>query len=235
MMDPKFGHVGGPSRCNEYKLIDVKEMKYTSKDVDEQGRLQPRGEILVRGSNVIPAYYKNDEKTAEAIDSDGWLHSGDIGMILPDSHALKIIDRRKNIFKLNQGEYIAPEKLENCFKLNKYVGDIFVYGDSMKSCLVAIINLDPSELKSLRAETKKNDATLEELCRSPEAKKFILDELNKVALSSKLKGFEKIRDIYIDHVPFGDKGLVTTTFKIKRNEAKEEYIQEINKLYEKLT
>ena len=108
--DPVMGHVGGPTFCNEFMLRDVAEMSYTSKDIDENGQLRPRGEICVRGPNVIPGYYKNDEKTKETIDEDGWLMSGDIGMILPGSNALKIFDRKKNIFKLSQGEYVAPEK-----------------------------------------------------------------------------------------------------------------------------
>merc|ERR1711884_338111 len=99
-----MGHVGGPTDCNEFKLIDVPEMKYTSKDLDEDGNLAPRGEICVRGNNVIPGYYKNEEKTKESIDEDGWLHSGDIGVIVPPRNALRIVDRRKNIFKLSQGE-----------------------------------------------------------------------------------------------------------------------------------
>ena len=84
---------------NEFKLVDVPEMKYTSKDLDENGKLSPRGEIFVRGPNIIPGYFKQEEKTRETF-QDGWLMSGDIGRIIPGSNALKIIDRKKNIFKL---------------------------------------------------------------------------------------------------------------------------------------
>ena len=130
LSDGSIGHVGGPNPCNEYKLVDVPEMKYTSQDRDEKGNLVPRGEVCVRGKNVIPGYYKNDEKTAEAIDEEGWLHSGDIAMILPHNNALRIVDRKKNIFKLSQGEYVAPDKLEGFYKLAISIADIFVYGDS---------------------------------------------------------------------------------------------------------
>lgn len=74
-------------------------MGYLSSDVDEKGNSYPRGEICMRGHSISPGYFREPEKTKESIDSEGWLHSGDIGVILP-SGALRIIDRRKNIFKL---------------------------------------------------------------------------------------------------------------------------------------
>ena len=81
----------------------------------------PRGEVCFFGTGVMTGYFKNEEKTAEAFTDptsgqvkEGWMHSGDVGMVLPNG-ALKIIDRAKNIFKLSQGEYIAPEKLENIY------------------------------------------------------------------------------------------------------------------------
>ena len=114
--DPFSGHVGGPCEQNEFKLVDVQEMNYTSKDRDENGNPKPRGEILVRGPNIIKGYYKADEKNKETFTKDGWLMSGDIGEITYPGNRLKIIDRKKNIFKLSQGEYIAPEKLEGKYK-----------------------------------------------------------------------------------------------------------------------
>jgi long-chain acyl-CoA synthetase len=111
--DGTAGHVGGVMPHNELKLVDVPEMDYTSEDIVD-GQKQPRGEICCRGNNTFVGYFKAPDKTQEAKDEEGWVHTGDIGQILPNG-ALRIIDRKKNIFKLCQGEYIAAEKLENIF------------------------------------------------------------------------------------------------------------------------
>ncbi|GIX77428.1 long-chain-fatty-acid--CoA ligase 1, partial [Caerostris extrusa] len=88
----------------------------------------------IRRPNVFKGYFKDDQKTKETIDEDGWLHTGDIGMWLPNG-SLKIVDRKKHIFKLAQGEYIAPEKIENIYLSSQYVSQIFVHGESLQSCL----------------------------------------------------------------------------------------------------
>ena len=93
------------------RLRDIPEMGYFYED-PEGG--YPKGEICFKGTNVFSGYFKSPEKTAEAFDDEGWFHSGDVAEVRPDG-SLRIIDRAKNIFKLVQGEYIAPEKLENIF------------------------------------------------------------------------------------------------------------------------
>ena len=234
MNEKRFDIVGGPNPVNEFKLIDVPEMNYFSTDKDEEGKLQPRGEICVRGANVLPGYYKNDEKTNEAIDSEGWLHSGDIGMIVPGINGLKIIDRRKNIFKLSQGEYIAPERLEQFYKTTRGLSDVFVYGDSLKSSLVAVANLEPKEALKIAAEKNIQASSVEELANNKQFNKLIIDALRGTADESGLKGFERIARLHIDSKPFGDQDLLTSTFKLKRTEASKHYEKVIKKLYEGL-
>lgn len=117
------GHVGPPVACCCIKLVDVPEMEYWA--------AKNQGEVCVKGTNVFSGYYKDPEKTQEVIDQEGWHHTGDIGMWMPNG-TLKIIDRRKHIFKLSQGEYIVPEKIENIYSRSQYVHQVFVYGESLK-------------------------------------------------------------------------------------------------------
>ncbi|KAG9473334.1 hypothetical protein GDO78_018281 [Eleutherodactylus coqui] len=117
------GHVGAPLPCNLLKLVDVVDMNYFTSNGE--------GEVCIKGPNVFGGYLKDPEKTAEAIDEEGWLHTGDIGKWLPNG-TLKIIDRKKNIFKLAQGEYIAPEKIENVYVHSAPVAQVFVHGDSLR-------------------------------------------------------------------------------------------------------
>ena len=226
-------NVGGPLPMNEFKLVDVPEMGYTHKDKDEQGRPSPRGEIFVRGPNIIVGYYKNDEKNKESFTEDGWLRSGDIGVILPGNNALRIIDRKKNIFKLSHGEYVAPEKLEQFYKTTPGIADIFVYGSSLKSSLVGIVNIDERTIRKF-AQEKKIDVEalkLPELVKDGKILQLVKDLLRKTADETGLKGFERIESVYIDPVAFADQELITTTFKLKRNEASALYKTEIEKLY----
>lgn len=133
LKDKVTGHVGGPSEAVKLRLKDLPEMEYLSTD-----KPYPRGEICMMGPCIFKGYYKRPDKTEEAFDEDGWFKTGDVGLIYPNG-SVKIIDRSKNIFKLSQGEYIAPEKLENIFVLSPYIAQNMICGDSMKSCTVAII------------------------------------------------------------------------------------------------
>jgi len=222
--DSTSGHVGPPVVSIEVKLVDVPEMNYTS-----SGKIQ-QGEICVRGPGIFKGYYKMPEKTAEDIDRDGWFHTGDIGEWLPNG-TLKLIDRKKNIFKLAQGEYVAVEYLETVYIRCPYVSQIFVTGDSLQNYLVAIVIPDPEALIPAAAQLGiKED--FKDLCRNPQIKKLVYTSLIKVAEKAKLKGFEKIKNIYLDSEPWTpENGLLTPTLKAKRTELRKQYAKIIETLY----
>lgn len=233
--DYQTGRVGPPVPSCEIKLVDVPEMEYLTTDNP------PRGEICFRGPTVFKGYYRNKEKTAEVLDEDGWLHSGDIGLWNFDQ-TLKIIDRKKNIFKLAQGEYVAPEKIENIYLQSKYVKQIFVHGDSLQSYLIAVVVPEWDVLSNWIAENHINivvDATANSqesyapLCENSELKKLILKDMNAKAKEFKLSGFEQVKSIHLDHNEFSvENGLLTPTFKLKRPQLVQRYRDSLNKLYE---
>ena len=108
---------------------------------------RPSGELCVLGPIICKGYFRDKKKATETIDEEGWLHSGDICTIIPEhGNALRIVDRVKKFFQLQQGEYISPEKVENIFIGCKYFEQIFIYGESLKSYLVAIIYPKPHDV-----------------------------------------------------------------------------------------
>mmetsp|Transcript_44752 Transcript_44752/g.173632 ORF Transcript_44752/g.173632 Transcript_44752/m.173632 type:complete len:604 (-) Transcript_44752:1756-3567(-) len=154
------GHNGGPLPCCEVKLIDVPEMEYSVKD-----KPYPRGEILLRGPAVTGGYYKNDEEN-KSITADGWFHTGDVGQWLEDK-SLQIIDRKKNLFKLAQGEYVSPETLEQGYTKAKLVGQIWIYGNSFESYLVAVCTPDEPQAKAWASKHGKKWTDLATVCKDP--------------------------------------------------------------------
>lgn len=228
--DNTSGHVGSPNPACEIKFADVPEMGYTSND-----NPYPRGEICVRGPIVFKGYYKDDIQTREVVDEEGWLHTGDIGSWLPGGR-LKIIDRKKNIFKLAQGEYIAPEKIENVYIRSKFISQCFIYGDSFNSSLVAIVAVDPEEVLAwAKARGMKHTDTIEILCSDPELRAAILTDMDSLGHQAKLRGFEYAKAVTLIPEPFTvENGLLTPTFKIKRPQAKARFAKAIEDMYEEL-
>ncbi|KAL4469391.1 hypothetical protein ABPG74_004644 [Tetrahymena malaccensis] len=226
------GYVGGVCPQLEMKLIDVPEMNYFSTDKNENGQNVPRGEICVRGSSVFAGYYKDEEKTKEAIDDEGWLHSGDIGC-LKQNGSLKIIDRRKNIFKLSQGEYVAPEKVENIYVRARGVAEAFVYGDSLKNNCVAVIVPNPDEIKKIAAELKiEKEDDISKLCQNPQIVEFYQKSIFEHGKANKLFTFEQATKVHLEPTSFILQGLCTSTLKLQRYQAKQRYESVIKKLYE---
>ncbi|KAF9963844.1 hypothetical protein BGZ65_010047 [Modicella reniformis] len=235
--DSEAGHVGPPNACCEVKLMDVPELNYFATD-----KPYPRGEICVRGPSVIPGYLKDEAKTRETIDEEGWLHSGDIG-IVKDNGTISVIDRKKNVFKLSQGEYIAAENIEGKFLSRiPFIQQIFIHGDSTESCLVAILVPDaetfiPFVNKVLEAANiiPGDLAAYKIICKDSKLRKAVLQELIKAGKEVGLKGFEIPKAILIESEPFSvENDMMTPTFKLKRHPVVKEYREQLTVLYNEI-
>jgi len=225
--DFTVGHVGAPILACEVRLCDVPEMNYSSKNDP------PTGEVCIRGHNVFIGYYKNPEKTAEDLDKDGWFHTGDIGRWHANGN-LQIIDRKKNIFKLAQGEYVAAEHVEAQYIKSPYIQQCFIYGDSFKAELVAIVVPDPEVLGPWAKENGHGE-DMAAVCAKPAVKEFLFAEMNKTGKECKLKGFEFAKAIHVEAEPFSaENELLTPTFKPKRPQLKNHYQAQIDAMYAEL-
>lgn len=239
--DYTTGHVGGPLACCEIKLEAVPDMGYLATDTlhgkDESAGKAGipclgRGEVCFRGHNVFTGYFKQEAKTKEAIDSDGWLHSGDIAIWLPNG-TLKLVDRKKNIFKLAQGEYIAAEKIEIVYQSCPFIAQPFVYGDSLQSVLVAILTVNADYCKPW-AKDNGFPSDMEALVKNEEFKKIVLADIVRVAKAAKLNSIEIVKDIHLEANQWTADNCLTPTFKLKRNDAKKMYQKEIDAMYAKV-
>ena len=221
------GNCGGPFPSVQVKLTDVPEMGYRATDVP-----YPRGEICLKGPVITSGYYKNEEATKEVFDEDGFFHTGDIGQWLADG-SLQIVDRKKNLFKLSQGEYISPEQLEQEYQKAKLIAQIFVHGDSFHNYLVAVVIPDLINAKAAGYTDQKSLATNEAF------KKEVLQQLNELTKSCGFKGYERIKDCYIDTRDINELGqgfhlqndLLTPSFKLKRPQLKQMYKTELEAMY----
>ncbi|ORX40378.1 acetyl-CoA synthetase-like protein [Piromyces finnis] len=228
--DMEAGHVGGPMSPVEVKLKDIEDMGYLSTD-----KPYPRGEICVRGHSVFKGYYKNPELTKEVLDENGWFRTGDIG-IWDEHNRIAIIDRVKNIFKLAQGEYVAPEKIEEVYLKHPIVDQIFVHGESLESQLVAVIVPKKSEYKEFAiANGTDQSLSYEEMCKDKNVIKKLINDMNVHARSHNLKGFETIKNIYLEPHEFTEaENLLSPILKIKRGQALQKYKSIIKELYAEL-
>lgn len=219
------GHVGPPLMCCEVKLVDVSEMGYLSCNEPQQG------EVCVRGPNVFVGYYKDEEKTKEVLTDDGWFHTGDIGEWLPNG-SLKIIDRKKNIFKLAQGEYIAVEMIETILSRSKYVMQLLVIGDSLKEYLVAIVVPDSDTIIPLAKTFGIHENSIEVICKDERIKRSIYNDLVNTGVTSKLSGFQIPKNIYLETEPWTvENDMLTPSMKIKRHAMGKVYESVIETLY----
>lgn len=219
------GTVGPPMPCLGMRLESCPELNY-----DAHGS-PPCGEVCLRGPPLFSGYYKQPEMTKEVMDSEGWFHTGDIGTIT-EAGALKIIDRKKNIFKLSQGEYIAVEAVEAVFKKNPAFEQLWVYGNSFESCLVAVIVPTEDALKSWAASANLEARDRRSICKDPKTREWLLSEITRTGKEGKLKGFQLVKAVYVESEQWTvEDELMTPSFKLKRPQLQKKYQDEIDIMY----
>ena len=230
--DMECGHIGGPITNLEAKIIDVPEMKYFSTDMDMMALKSPRGELCLRGPTIFVGYFRREDGHDNNLDEEGWLHTGDIVARLPGNGAFKIIDRKSNFFKLAQGEYVAPERIEGVYMKCSLISQIFVYGDSFQSFLIAVVVPNEKNVRVHWGSGKGIEGmSFEELCGRDDLKRSILEEMDEKATVEKLYGYEQVKRIYLDHKLWNTSNLLTPTLKLMRYQAKMHYQAVIAVLY----
>ncbi|WP_166904432.1 carboxylic acid reductase [Mycobacterium sp. DL440] len=200
------GHIQRPPVI-DYKLVDVPDLGYFRTD-----QPHPRGELLVKSEQMFPGYYKRPEITAEMFDEDGYYRTGDIVAELGPDH-VEYLDRRNNVLKLSQGEFVTVSKLEAVFGDSPLVRQIFIYGNSARSYLLAVVV--PTDLAA--------------------SKQAINDSLQDAARVAGLQSYEVPRDFLVETTPFSlENGLLTGIRKLARPNLKSHYGDRLEQLYTEL-
>lgn len=224
--DNTVEQVGPPMVGVEVKLVDVPDMDYKASE--------GTGEVCIRGKIIMQGYYKLDAKTKEALDDEGWLHTGDVGT-WDEKGCLKIIDRKKNLFKLSQGEYIAPEKLEQSFGKSKMFVQVFVDGNSKYAFPVALVAPEKDVLMKFAKEVGLDTSSYDKLLESKPAKDYILKEFARIAKKDMIKSFEVPKAVHLMKEPFSvANNMLTPTFKAKREVVRKNYKEIVDKLYKEV-
>ena len=224
---------GGVNWGARMLLKSVPELGYTVNDVIE-GINCPAGEMCLKGPVVFHGYYKNDEENKKSFDEEGYFHTGDVGRLYPNyGNGLKIVDRVKEIFKLSQGEYIIPAKLESVYTKSIYVQQLMIYGNPTKNNIIAIVIPD----KKKCAEAL--NISIDDLVKDTENKKLhelIINDFNKLAIDAEFNGLEKVKYILVDFDEFtNNNNCLTPTMKIIRKNVEIKFKERIDKLYEEIS
>ena len=220
---------GGVTSGVKMIIKSVPDLGYTIDDMID-GINCPAGEICLKGPLIFNGYYKNDLENSKAFDEDGYFHTGDVGRIFPYyGNGLKIVDRVKEIFKLSQGEYIIPAKLESVYVKSNFIQQIMIYGNSTMNNILAIICPDKQHC------ARELDITEEELIKdeeNPKLKKIILNDLDRLAIEANFNGLEKVKFILLTFEGFTIQNeCMTPTMKIVRKKVEIRYKNRIEKLF----
>ncbi|MCY4158608.1 MAG: long-chain fatty acid--CoA ligase, partial [Bacteroidetes bacterium] len=185
---------------------------------DVEVKIAEDGEILTRGPHVMRGYYNMPEETAETITDDGWLHTGDIGKLDEDGH-LYITDRKKQLFKLSTGKYIAPAPIETALASHALIEHAVIIGPGLKFCAALIV------VDALYAEKAFGEKADEKVLANEV--QLVIDKVNQ-----NLPAWEQVKKFHLTLDPFTiDGGELTPTLKVRRKNVFAKYEKEIDQLY----
>ncbi|OTB09625.1 hypothetical protein M426DRAFT_316173 [Hypoxylon sp. CI-4A] len=208
----------------EIKLVSLPDLNYDAKSTP------PQGEILLRGLPVCKEYYKNPEETEKAFTADGWFRTGDIGEFDSLGH-IKVIDRVKNLVKMQGGEYIALEKLEAVYRGSEYVQNLMVYGDSDHPRAIAVVS--PNE-KPLNELAKKLGVDHAHAHTDPQVLEAVHKDLIAAGKKAGLTGLEMVVGVVLVEEEWSPaSGLVTATQKVNRRALKSQYKKQIEECFKR--
>jgi long-chain acyl-CoA synthetase len=214
------------NRIDRYKFGTVGQVLHHDLAV----RIAPDGEILTKGVTNLRSYYRLPEATAEAIDADGWFHTGDIGEMDEDGF-IRITDRKKDLIKTSGGKYVAPQMIEGQLKMDPLISQAVVIGDQRKyvTALVALNTDVATKLLQEAGETAPSDA--DALLRHPALGKRVQEKLNEV--NRGLGSWEQVKYFRVLPRELSEAdGELTPTLKVKRKVVSERYRDLIDSMYE---
>ncbi|XP_037315651.1 long-chain-fatty-acid--CoA ligase 4 [Pungitius pungitius] len=226
--DISTGRVGAPLICCEIRLRDWAEGGYTSRDEPN-----PRGEILIGGPNVTMGYYRQESDNEDFfVDEKGqrWFCTGDVGEVYADG-CLQIVDRKKDLVKLQAGEYVSLGKVECALKNCSIIDNICAYANSDQNYVISFVVPNQKTMTEL-AKQRGIVGAWEEICTHPDMEREVLKEIKAVAANIKLQRFEIPVKVHLSPEPWTpETGLVTDAFKLKRIELKNHYLHHIERMY----
>ena len=192
-------------------------------------RIAHDGEVLLKGPGIMAGYHNLPEDSAESLDGDGWLHTGDIGN-LDERGFLRITDRKKDLFKTSGGKYVAPSAIESIFMgVCPYASALIVHGDG-RSFVSALVTLDPDAMAGWAAENAMSGRSYAELVGSPEAREMVQGYID--ALNARLNPWETIKKFLILPRDLSiEDGDLTPSMKLKRRVVAKKYKNELDSLY----
>lgn len=233
-----FQSIGIPIR-EGYGMTETTGITHMSSEVDykvgtvgkalpeTQVKIAEDGEILVKHTGIFKGYYKDEEQTKEVL-VDGWMHTGDVG-IIDDEGYLKLTDRKKDLIITAGGKNVAPQYLENLLKFSPYINDSVVIGDRRKY-LTALIVIDEENVTKYAQDNKVQFTTFASMTRAPEVISLIQEEINKVNKQvSRVENIRKFR--IIDKKLYTEDGEVTPTMKVKRKSINAQFGDLIESMY----